>query len=83
MVEGETGLFFAEQTADSLAAVLAEIPSCTFSPEALRKYATGFDTSVFVARMHTLIDDALEEYRRGNSMQRIDDRSLSGFLTRS
>ena len=83
VVEGETGRFFAEQTAESLAAVLAEMPSCTFSPDALRNYALGFDTSVFVARMRTLIDEARAEYICGNSTQRINDHSLSGFLTKS
>ncbi len=83
VVDGETGLFFPEQTADSLASVLSALPERTFSPEALVKYAAGFDTSVFVARMRTLIDEARAEYSRGNSVQRINDRSLSGFLPRS
>ena len=83
VVEGETGLFFPEQTADSLASVLSALPSHTFSPEALRKYAAGFDTSVFVARLRGLIDEAMEDYRRGNSIQHINDRSLAGFSAKS
>ena len=83
VVEGETGLFFPEQTAESLASVLPAVAAQSFSPEALQKYAAGFDTSVFVARMRALIDEAMEEYRRANSTQRIQDRSLGGFSAKS
>ena len=74
--DGETGLFFREQTADSLAAALRIVPSVPFSPDALRQYSLQFDSSVFEARMRCIIGEALEEHRCGNNVHVIREKSL-------
>lgn len=76
VIDGVTGLFFSEQTVDSLAAALANIDSCTFSPEALQAYAARFDTSVFAAQLLALIADALDEHRNNTSIPYINRKSL-------
>ncbi|MGI4790321.1 MAG: glycosyltransferase [Janthinobacterium lividum] len=76
VVDGETGLFFAEQTVDSLVDALIRIDQISFSTEALQKRASCFDTSVFEAQMLALIKDALEEHQNNNSVTFINRKSL-------
>lgn len=78
VVEGKTGLFFREQTVDSLAEALTAVGRLSFSPEALRKHALGFDTYVFEARLRCLIEDAMADHRNNNSNARIQQRGLLG-----
>ena len=53
-----TGIFFPEQTAESLAeAILAfESQEETFIPEAIRRHACQFDTSIFLDRMRDYLN---------------------------
>ena len=76
ILDGKTGLFFSEQTVDSLAAALGKIALCTFDPAALQAQAFCFDTSVFKTQILALIADALEEHRNNNSISYIDRKSL-------
>lgn len=66
VVEGKTGLFFAEQTADSLAHALAAVRQMTFDTDALRAHAMGFDIAVFQRRIREFVAIALAEQRRSN-----------------
>ena len=52
-----TGVFFSEQTADSLLKAILSFESCEeiFVPEHIRLHARKFDTSVFVDRMRSYI----------------------------
>ncbi len=77
VLEGETGLFFQEQTVDSLAAALERLTQIPFSPEALRAHALRFDSSVFEERMRCVIENALEEHRWNNSVYSIRDKGLT------
>jgi glycosyltransferase involved in cell wall biosynthesis len=66
-----TGLFFAEQTAESLAAAVAEFEGRAgeFSPEACRRNAERFSRARFRDAMKALVDGLLadrEEGRRGD-----------------
>ncbi|MDQ2800002.1 MAG: hypothetical protein M3Y13_10195, partial [Armatimonadota bacterium] len=65
VIEGRTGLFFAEQTADSLAAALQALPAVTFDAETLQTHAGRFDRSVFEIRLRQFLDVALTEYQEG------------------
>lgn len=78
VVEGETGLFFREQTVDSLAEALTAMARASFSTEVLRKHALGFDTYVFEARLRCLIEDAMADHRNNNSSARIEKKGLLG-----
>jgi glycosyltransferase involved in cell wall biosynthesis len=51
VVEGETGVFFDEQTPDSLAGAIEEFESRIWSPRLIRQHAEKFDRSVFSFRM--------------------------------
>jgi glycosyltransferase involved in cell wall biosynthesis len=56
VVDGVTGLFFPEQTADSLVAAMARFDATTFSPEAIRRHAGTYDEAIFaesIARIAT------------------------------
>ena len=76
MLDGETGLFFGEQSVNSLAAALEKISRCFFSPEALQAQAACFDTSVFESQIQALISSAIEEHGRSNSVTSINRNGL-------
>jgi glycosyltransferase involved in cell wall biosynthesis len=50
VVEGVTGLFFAQPTGDSLAAAIEEFEARAWHQPTLRRHAEGFDRAVFAAR---------------------------------
>lgn len=56
---GKTGLFFDEQTVDSLAAVLQDFGSHPFDHAAIRASAQAFSPSIFRTKMQECIDQAL------------------------
>jgi len=76
VLEGETGLFFREQTVDSLAEALKAAGRMSFSAEVLQNHAFSFDTCVFEARLRCLIEDAMSEHRDNNSYSLIRRKSL-------
>lgn len=78
VIDGQTGLHFRDQDPDCVAAALQAITHLSFTPEALRAHARGFDTMVFEERMRCFIADALEEHHRGNSAHTIRRRGLVG-----
>ena len=63
VVDGQTGLFFREQTVDSLAAALSLVSTINWIPEALQEHAFRFDTSVFQTQMRHFIEAAIAEHR--------------------
>lgn len=71
VIEGKTGLFFREQTADSLAAALHSIRELPVSPSGLQAYAKTFDVSVFEDKMRSFVETAVEEHRRINAGMRV------------
>ncbi len=76
VLEGETGLFFREQTVDALAEALELMGRISFDTEALRAHAFSFDTAVFEERMRCLISDAMDDHRDNNSNACIRRKSL-------
>lgn len=61
VVDGKTGIFFAEQSVDSLAAAVeaCEARLDAFDPIAIRAHAQRFDTARFKREMGALVDRAL------------------------
>lgn len=59
VVEGETGLFFREQTAESLAEVISAFDADAFDGAAIRRYAKGFDREAFKSRLRAFVDERL------------------------
>lgn len=59
VVDGRTGLFFDEQTADSLAAAVQrfERESASFDAGAIAEHARGFDRALFIARFAAFVNE--------------------------
>ena len=55
VVSGDTGLFFSEQTVDSLCAAIEEFESRTWAPERCRAQAARFAPAVFNRSMDTVL----------------------------
>jgi glycosyltransferase involved in cell wall biosynthesis len=60
VVEGVTGLLFQEQTAESLAEVVAAFDAAAFDSTAIRRHAEGFDKEIFKNRLQAFIGGTLE-----------------------
>jgi glycosyltransferase involved in cell wall biosynthesis len=58
--DGETGMFFKEQTADCLIAILKKFRTENFSPETIREEALRFDKEVFKSKIKAFVGQALE-----------------------
>jgi glycosyltransferase involved in cell wall biosynthesis len=56
IVDGETGIFFEEQTAEALLAAIRTSQTMTFSPQLIRKHAEKFDRSVFEENLFQLVN---------------------------
>lgn len=63
VVDGVTGLFFKEQTADSLVEALKSFETMKFDKKVLRAHAEKFDEAVFKERISRFIE---EKYREKN-----------------
>jgi len=62
VIDGETGLFFAEQTPECLMRVLSDFTD-TFDSDLLRGHALTFDKTAFKARMYDVLAARYQEYR--------------------
>ena len=56
VVDGETGMFFPEQTVDSLCAAIEEFESRTWSAERCRAQAARFTSEIFNRRMAAILE---------------------------
>ncbi len=58
VVSGKTGVFFAEQTVDSLAAAIKQFEdtSVTFKPAAIRQHAEQWGTAVFQTKLKQFVE---------------------------
>ena len=55
VAEGRTGMFFKEQTVESLCAAIEEFESCEFTADACRENARRFAKSVFIDKMKGIL----------------------------
>ncbi|MNS27181.1 GDP-mannose-dependent alpha-(1-6)-phosphatidylinositol monomannoside mannosyltransferase [compost metagenome] len=67
VVDGVTGVFFAEQTVDSLVGGMTRFESLTFSPEAIRRHAGSYDEAIFADRIARLATDLYTQFQAGVS----------------
>ncbi|MBE3559371.1 MAG: glycosyltransferase [Ktedonobacteraceae bacterium] len=63
VVDGVTGIFFREQTAESLAGALSTFDERQFDPAAIRSHALEFDTPRFRRRILQFIEARLNDAR--------------------
>lgn len=59
VVEGVTGEFFTEQTADSLALVMKNFDTSKYDPQKIRAHAEKFDKEVFKQKIQKIVEDLL------------------------
>ncbi|MEK7202341.1 MAG: glycosyltransferase [Patescibacteria group bacterium] len=59
VVAGVTGEFFAEQTVDSLVAVLKNFDASKYDPQEIRTHAMQFDTEIFKTRILKIVEKVL------------------------
>ncbi len=64
VVDGVTGVFFHEQTSDSLAGAVERLLRISFDPPAIRRHALQFDTRHFRVGFMELVRDAWEHFPR-------------------
>ena len=57
--EGETGIFFKEQTVDSLVAALKGFKMEKFSPQRIREQALKFDKEVFKKKIKEFVAQSI------------------------
>lgn len=65
IVEGATGLFFREPTAEALAQTLQRLATTTFDPVRMTEHASSFSPELFRARLAALMAPALRERQNG------------------
>jgi len=57
VIDGETGVFFGEQTAESLMESIQRIGRMEFDPEAIRRHALSFDESEFRKKINDFVQN--------------------------
>ena len=67
VIPGHTGEHFAEQTVESLQAVLASFDAARYDPDAMRAHARQFDVSVFKQQIEAYVEQAWEAFQRGDT----------------
>ncbi len=63
IIEGRTGLFFDEQTVESLRAAITRFEDMTFDPKVCRKNAERFDRAVFDRELASFVEARYDERR--------------------
>jgi glycosyltransferase involved in cell wall biosynthesis len=61
LVEGKTGVLFAEQSVDSLADAVRRFEELTFDPAVIRLHAEGFSKARFMQKMRDLVADLYQQ----------------------
>jgi glycosyltransferase involved in cell wall biosynthesis len=64
VIDGETGLFFDEQSVESLCDALRRVADMTFNPARCRANAARFDTMVFKRELTAFVEAQYDEHRR-------------------
>ncbi|HEY9723246.1 MAG TPA: glycosyltransferase, partial [Oscillatoriaceae cyanobacterium] len=68
VVDGVTGVFFPEQTVESLVEGMRRFEQTTFYSEAIRRHAGGYDEARFAARIRGIVEGAWGHYQAHGSM---------------
>jgi glycosyltransferase involved in cell wall biosynthesis len=63
VVDGVTGVFFRQQTADALAEAVRVFDPQAIRPATLREHAQQFDVATFKQRLVAFVNERLGEYR--------------------
>jgi glycosyltransferase involved in cell wall biosynthesis len=63
VIDGQTGVFFNEPTAESLSMAVQRLNQMTFDPAVIRANAECFGADVFKEKLAHFVDEKYEEYR--------------------
>jgi glycosyltransferase involved in cell wall biosynthesis len=66
VLEGETGLFFGEQSVASLTETVTRLTAMEFSPERIRARALEFDRPLFSRRIDAFVRDRWNEWSKSH-----------------
>lgn len=66
--DGGTGIFFEEQTPDSLLEALRNFKESDFTPEKIRSHALQFDKDVFKRKIIEFLERTLDEFRNQKTL---------------
>lgn len=64
VIDKETGIFFQEQTPESIIKAVGEFKEKDFSPEQIRKYAEGYNKENFKKNIRNFIEDKYNNYKK-------------------
>ena len=62
VVDGKTGLFFEQQTVDSLLQTLAVFDEQKWNSDSIKQHASEFSEKSFEERFHTFLQKAYEQH---------------------
>ncbi|MEX1139168.1 MAG: glycosyltransferase [Bacteroidota bacterium] len=66
IIDGTTGVFFGEQTVESLSQAIRRLDQLNLDPHAIRRHAEGFDRALFRTKLQSLIHRLVETYTPRN-----------------
>ena len=61
VIPGKTGVFFKEQTVESLKNAILEFENMKFDKQVIREHALEFDESVFQSKIKNFIEEKVKE----------------------
>jgi glycosyltransferase involved in cell wall biosynthesis len=67
VVDGVTGVFFADQTADGLVEAMARFERLEFSRDAIRRHAGTYDEAIFEGKIRRLATGLYQQRQAGVS----------------
>lgn len=79
VVDGVTGVFFAEQTPEALVRAMGVADRLGFDPEALRAHAAGFDEAVFARKLRVLTEALYAQFKAGVPTSRFEVPDLAAL----
>ncbi len=66
VIDGKTGIFFKEQTVESLKEAIEKFEKMKFSKKEIREHALEFDEKVFQKKIKEFIDEKIKESKENN-----------------
>lgn len=66
VIEGKTGVFFYEQTSDSLKEAILKFEEMKFNKALIREHSLQFDESVFQKKIREFIDEKVKTKNENN-----------------
>ena len=72
VIDGVTGAFFPEQTADSLCQAIRRFETLSLDPAVIQRHARNFDFEAFAEQLMTFVTQAYQAHRQGEVMPLVE-----------